>query len=53
MDTITQKNSSRGRMSRKTNVSIDNERVQLLEERIAERTGVRNEKKGSKKVENK
>ena len=45
IDATTQQTSGRGRVSRRTNISIDNDRVQLLKERVNERTGACNEKR--------
>ena len=54
IDAITQQTSGRGRVSRRTNISIDNDRVQLLKERVNEKTGTFNEKiKILEKAENK
>ena len=44
IDATTKQTTGRGRVSRKTNISIDNDRVELLKERINEKTGSFNEK---------
>ena len=44
IDATTQQTSGRGRVSIKTNISIDNDRVQLLKERVNEKTGTFDEK---------